>query len=101
MAAKPDRISRYVKGIGERLDGIANEDVTVLAVRVGTRPMQGSEKSYVELDIADANGEAVLYHAWSDSLAEKLADIPAEAFPLTARFFKTRTGGGFEIWNVE
>lgn len=99
---KTRRIGEFVKGIGKRLDDIAGEDVTVSAVRVGERPMQGEPKPYVEIDVLDKEtGESELYHAWSASLAEKLGDIPDEAFPLTARFFKTRTGGGFEIWNVE
>lgn len=99
--AAPRRIGEFVQGIGERLDAIVDQDVTVTRVAVGERPMRGEIKPFVEIDVLGDDGETVEYHAWSQSLAEKLGDIPDEAFPLTARFFKTRTSGGFEVWNVE
>lgn len=100
-ADAPRRIGEFVPGIGERLDAIADQDVIVTRIRVTTRPMRGEEKPFVEIDVQGDDGETVEYHAWSASLAEKLGDIPDEAFPLTARFFRTRTSGGFEVWNVE
>lgn len=97
----PRRISDFIEGIGRKLDELAGEDVTVSRVEVTERPMRGEDKPFVFIYVQDANGEDVTYHAWSASLAEKLGDIPDEAFPLTARFFRTKTSGGFEIWNVE
>lgn len=97
------RASQYIKGIGENLDTIQNTDVLIKGYRVKERSIKGADKTFVELDIAtlDDPENVVLFHAWSEPLAQKLDDIPAEAFPVIAKFTRVQTSNGFRVWTIE
>ena len=85
------RASTFAPGIGKNLDAILGTDVIVTKVTLTERSFAGepSAIAIIELD----NGE--VYHAWSESLCEKLSQIPVEEFPLTFKFVRvpTRTAG--------
>ena len=115
MAAKDqtyERASEYVKGIGESLEKIANADMLLHEFYVSQRSMRGEPKTFVGLHLSTVSDpeNVQLFHAWSDSLADKLRDLPAErsdeddvstfklASPLLITFERVATSGGFRVW---
>jgi hypothetical protein len=110
MATSPyRRASEFATGIGDTLDKIADKDVLLVGYNVSQRSIRGEPRSFVLLRLwtndpndYDGNPEsASLYHAWSESLAEKLADIPENALPVLIRFTRVATSGGFRVWSFE
>lgn len=95
------RATDFVKGIGKSLP--ANVDMLLIRFTVDARTFSGSERAIVYMTLApvDEPENVDEYHAWSDSLAQKLAEIPDDVLPLVVRFVKTRTRAGFEVWNIE
>lgn len=93
----PKRASAFAPGIGQSLDRILNSDVVVQKVWIGERSMDGEMRAIVLLTLEDGD----LYHAWSDSLAEKISGIPEDAYPLTFKFVKTTTRRGFNVYTFE
>lgn len=105
---KYGRASDYNVGIGETLDRIADTEVLLINAEISERAMRGEKKGFVSLNIVPDpdgwNGEPEgvrLFHAWSDSLAEKLSDIPANAYPVLITFTKVQTAAGFRVWTFE
>ena len=110
-----ERASTYVKGIGESLEKVADRDVLVHGFSVSHRPMRGEPKTFVSLNLSTVNDPTniQLFHAWSDSLADKLADLPAErtdeddvrvyvlASPLLLTFERVATAAGFRVWTFK
>jgi hypothetical protein len=95
------RASEFSKGIGASLDSVAGKDVLLTGFTVEQRGMgEGDPKTIVYLDIAtvDHPDDSVLFHAWSDSLAEKLGEIDKSALPLLILFEQAKTRGGFKVW---
>jgi hypothetical protein len=109
--AKPTtyrRVAEFVQGIGDTLDKIADQDVLLLSYQVTTRNLRGEPRSFVTMRIVtkpdDWDGDptaATLFHAWSESLAEKLQDLPENALPGIIRFTRVATSGGFRVWTFE
>lgn len=101
--AKYGRASDHIKGIGKSLDGIMGQDVLLVSYEYGQRSMRGEQTGFVTLristDLEDAN-KAEDYHAWSDSLGEKLSEIPVNAMPLVAKFERIPTASGFRVWTI-
>lgn len=109
------RASDHVKGIGESLDKIADKDMLLHSFQISRRAMRGEDKTFVGmmLSTVDDPDNAVLFHAWSDSLADKLADLPATRVdedetrsytleaPLLIKFGKVSTSAGFKVWSFE
>ena len=91
------RASSLVPGIGQSLDKILGQDVIVEKVWIGDRSMDGEQRTIVLITLADGS----LFHAWSDSLAEKIAEIPSAEFPLTFKFVKATTRRGFSVLTFE
>lgn len=99
-AQKYERASKFAKGIGESLDTIQNRDVLLRSYEVSERPMRGDTNTFValkisELDQTDTIGD---YHAWSESLATKLSEIPQSALPVVIKFERVNTSAGFRVW---
>ena len=98
------RASEHVKGIGKSLETIAGKDVLLVRYEYTQRAMRGEMTGFVSLsistDLTDPS-KAEDYHAWSDSLGEKISDIPVNALPLVARFDRVPTSSGFRVWTIE
>lgn len=93
------RAAEFAPGIGKNLEEILGQDVVVpVKPTIDERPYNGETRKIVMITTED--GE--LYHAWSDSLAEKIEQIPEVEFPLAFRFvrLKTRTPG-FTVYSFE
>jgi hypothetical protein len=102
------RASEFQVGIGDTLDKIADRDVLLVGYEVSQRSMRGEPRTFCLLQIVpdydnwDGNPNGVrLHHAWSDSLGEKLADIPVNQLPVVIRFTRVATSGGFRVWTFE
>ena len=89
--ATPKRAATFAPGIGLSLDdkvnGILGKDVVVQRAWIGERTYDSEMRPIVILTLANGN----VYHAWSMSLADKIAEVPEEEFPLTFKFVKLPT----------
>lgn len=97
------RAADYVVGIGDNLDRIAGHDVLLVDYQIGDRNMRGETRKFVSLDIATVSDPANVqrFHAWSDSLGEKLVDVPQDALPVLIKFVRVPTAGGYKVWSFE
>jgi hypothetical protein len=93
----PRRAAEYAPGIGPNLDEILEKDVTVTKTAIEQRSFGGDDKTIVFITLD--TGE--IYHAWSDSLAEKIAQIPLDAYPLVFKFSLAKTRAGFKVLTFE
>lgn len=86
-ANTPKRASTFAPGIGLSLDGILDKDVVVTHASISERMYDGDLRPIViiTLDTGD------VYHAWSQSLADKVSQIPTEEYPLTFKFTRVAT----------
>lgn len=105
-AAQYKRVGDYDKTFGEKLDEIEGKDVILHSYSVGQREMtrdgETGMRTFVIMEISDeADSPVRTYHAWSDSVAEKLTIIEKEHFPLVATFSKVTTGSGRTVWDVK
>jgi hypothetical protein len=99
---KYQRASDFAQGIGETLDLIQGRDVLLRSYTVSKRPMRGDVKDFVALQVSEMDGDEVKdYHAWSESLAEKIKDIPVNQLPVVIKFVRITTNSGFRIWAFE
>lgn len=110
-----ERASAHVKGIGESLEKIADRDMLLHSFEVSKRAMRGEDKTFVALHLStvDDPENVQLFHAWSDSLADKLIDLPSEradedetrvytlSAPMLIAFKRVATSGGFRVWTFE
>lgn len=87
----PKRASTFAPGIGLKLDdaenGILNQDVVVTSVWVGERNFDGEMRPIAIITLDDGR----IYHAWSASLVDKIAEIPVSEYPLVFKFVKVPT----------
>ncbi len=83
----PKRAATFAPGIGKGLTEILDVDVVVTKAWIGERTFDGELRPIVIVTLD--NGE--MYHAWSASLADKIAEIPEDAYPLTFKFVKVPT----------
>jgi len=81
------RASELAPGIGKNLTEILDEDVVVKHVSISERNYDGEQRPCVLVTLEDGT----LYHAWSVSLADKIAEIPEDAYPLTFKFTRVDT----------
>ena len=87
MATTAKRASSFAPGIGKNITDVLDRDVVVTHAWVGERNFDGESRPIVIVTLE--NGET--YHAWSASLADKIAEIPTEEFPLTFKFVRVPT----------
>lgn len=85
--ATPRRASEFAPGIGKNLTDILDQDVVVSKVSISERTFDGEDRPIVLITLS--TGE--MYHAWSESLAAKISEIPLDAYPLTFKFYKAPT----------
>lgn len=85
------RASTFAPGIGKNITELLDEDVVVVKAWVGERPFDGEPSPIVIVTLEDGS----IYHAWSESLAEKISQVPEAEFPLMFRFVRipTRVAG--------
>lgn len=117
------RAGEVSPGIGENLDTILNKDVLLIRYSISERmlnrrageqnadeeddsttPSGAQLSTIVMLTIAldiDKPDDTKLFHAWSDSLAEKLAPINDEDLPLLIKFMRAPTSSGFKVLTFE
>jgi hypothetical protein len=97
------RAADKIEGIGETLDKIQGRDLLLVNFGVTERPMRGEDKPFVSLTLAEIEtpDEIASYHAWSDSLAEKLSQLDKDDLPMIVKFVKVQTAGGFKVWSIE
>jgi hypothetical protein len=81
------RASTFAPGIGKNLTDILDTDVIVTKVSITERNFEGEPRPCVMITLEDGT----LYHAWSESLADKIAEIPLEEYPLTFKFVRVAT----------
>lgn len=74
--------------------GRGSEKATIVYLTIAEDP-----NSY---DPENREGTTKMYHAWSDSLAEKLGEIPDKSIlPLLIKFMRAGTAGGYRVWTFE
>lgn len=94
------RATEFVKGIGENLETIQGRDMILRSFHLSERPMRGEKKPFVSMELSEIGSEEVReYHAWSESLRDKLAEIPDDKLPLLVQFVRVSTSGGFRVWS--
>lgn len=81
------RASTFAPGIGEKLDELLGTDVIVKSCWIGERTFNGEMRPIVLITLDNDK----VYHAWSESLAAKMSEIPVEEFPLIFKFVKVPT----------
>jgi hypothetical protein len=85
--ATPKRAATFAPGIGLSMTDILDKDVVVTHASISERTYDGDLRTIVIVTLD--NGE--VYHAWSQSLADKISQIPNEAWPLTFKFVRLAT----------
>jgi hypothetical protein len=98
------RASDLIEGIGANLDSIQDKDVLLKGFTIQERNMPNETRTLLMLEIAPdvtKPDETKWYHAWSDSLANKLAEIPSDALPVIIKFTRMTTKSGFRVWSFE
>lgn len=83
----PKRASSFSPGIGANITEILDEDVLVTHASITERNFDGELRPIVIVTLDNGN----VYHAWSESLAAKISEIPVEEFPLTFKFIRVAT----------
>lgn len=97
------RASDFVTGIGANLESIQDKDVLITHFSISERPMRGDTRTFVSMEISTKMDptDTTLFHAWSDSLAAKLAELPDDSLPLIIKFVRVATAAGFRVWTFE
>lgn len=98
-----ERAADKIEGIGKNLDTIQGRDLLLVNFGLSERAMRGEDKAFVSLTLAEIEtpDEVEAYHAWSESLAEKLSQLDKGELPMIVKFVKVQTAGGFKVWSVE
>jgi hypothetical protein len=97
------RAADKIEGIGDKLDLIQGRDMLLHDFAISERSMRGEDKTFVALTLSEVNtpDEVKHYHAWSESLAEKVAQLDKDDLPMVAQFVKITTAGGFQVWSIQ
>ena len=85
--ATTKRAATFAPGIGLGIATILDKDVVVSKAWIGERNFDGEARPIVIVTLDDGN----VYHAWSQSLADKIGEIPEDQYPLTFKFVKLPT----------
>jgi hypothetical protein len=82
---------------GKNLDSLLDRDVILRKYSVSERSItdretkERGERVFVNLwinELNDPDSDPKVYHAWSEPLANKLAQVPDDALPVLIRFLK-------------
>jgi hypothetical protein len=99
------RASEYIKGLGESLDKIAGTDMLLheFTIEEG-RAIGDKENTLVTMELSTLSDpeNKIKFHAWSQSVADRLTELTnAEAvLPLVIQFNRVPTSRGFKVWAV-
>ncbi len=99
------RASEFIKGLGESLDKIAGVDMLLheFTIEEG-RAIGDKENTLVTMSLStvDDPENKQKFHAWSQSVADRLTELTnAEAeLPLIIQFNRVPTSKGFKVWAV-
>lgn len=96
---------------GAGLDSLMGRDVLLTRYSVSERPITDRETKergdkvfvtiYVqELVDGQGDGKDVVYHAWSEPIANKLAQIPNDQLPVLIEFVKVDGANG-KVWSFK
>lgn len=96
---------------GKSLEAILDKDVILRKYSVTERglrdrdnPGNKEDRTFVLIwinEVDDENGTQQLFHAWSEDLANKMAQIPDDALPLLIKFRRIPTAGGYKVYTFE
>ena len=95
---------------GKSLEAILDRDVILRRYSVQERNLRDretgdkAERTFVVVYVNETDNAEVtpiVYHAWSDDLANKLAEIPDDALPVLIKFVRITTGGGYKVYSYE
>lgn len=86
-ANTPKRAATYAPGIGKGIKEILGQEVVVVKASISERNYGGEMSPIVIVTLENGN----LYHAWSQSLCDKIAEIPDDAWPLAFKFVSVPT----------
>ena len=110
MATKTDvsqyrRASSIIKGLGENLDKIAGVDMLLHEFTIEEGRQVGDKENTLvtmQLSTLDDPEVKVQFHAWSQSVADRLTELTnAEAeLPLIIQFNRVPTAKGFKVWAI-
>jgi hypothetical protein len=96
------RAADKIEGIGDNLDKIEGRDMLLHNFAISERSMRGDDKTFVGLTLSEiaTPDEVKSYHAWSESLAEKVAQLDKDELPMIVAFQRVTTAGGFRVWTI-
>ncbi len=100
------RLADRLQGFGDKLDAIEGQDVTLVSFDVTQRPLRDlqtrtvEDKTVVILKVANGDGEVRTFHAWSQSLADALAEVSVDMLPAVVAFVKGTSRSGLEFWTI-
>ena len=86
-ANTPKRAATFAPGIGKGIKELLNRDVVVVKASISERNYSGEMSPIVIVTLEDGS----IYHAWSQSLCDKIAEIPDDAWPLVFKFVSVPT----------
>ncbi len=100
------RASQFIKGLGENLDKIEGKDMLLWGFDIEEgRQFGDKENTLVTMTLSTMDDEdtKVLFHAWSDSLADRLRELSANnvALPVVVAFERAQTSRGYRVWTVK
>ncbi len=99
------RASDTIKGLGENLDKIAGTDMLLHEFIVEENRAIGDKENTLvtmELSTVDDPENKIKFHAWSQSVADRLHELEvAEVeLPVIIQFNRVTTSRGFKVWAV-
>ncbi len=95
---------------GKSLESLLDRDVILRYYSVSERSLRDrdtkekADRTFVIVRVNEMNdeeGTPVMYHAWSEDLADKLAQIPHDDLPVIIKFLRIATAGGFKVYTFE
>lgn len=103
------RASEY-DTFGKSLDALLDRDVILRYYSVQERSLRDhdtkekGDRTFVIIkvnELNDEDGTPLMYHAWSEDLADKLSQIPHDDLPLIIKFMRVQTASGFKVFTFE
>lgn len=99
------RVGEYDKTFGMSLDAIEGKDVYIhgysITERTLTRDGQTADRPFTTIEVSETpDGPVQTFHTWSESVADKMGNIPIDDLPMIATFKQVVTGSGRTVWDV-
>ena len=103
-AATYSRASEFSRGIGDGIKAkVLGKDMLIHDYEVEQRDYDGEPSTCVIVELSTVSDPAntQIFHAWSESLGVKIADLPKEKLPLLIKFFEADTKRGMKVLTFE